>query len=230
MTSNPKQRAALAALELVEDGMLLGLGTGSTAKFFIEALGEKVRGGLDVKGIPTSQWSADLARQNGIELFEPDETTVLDLDIDGSDEITPDGAMIKGGGGAMLREKIVASAARKFVMIADASKRVETLGAFPLPVEVIPFGQTLTIKAIRDVLSGQGFQNPQISLRPAANGEGFFITDSGNLVADLKLGRIEDPQALDAGLTMIPGVVTTGLFLGFDVHQILATEDGFLDG
>ncbi|GGY49540.1 ribose-5-phosphate isomerase RpiA [Parvularcula lutaonensis] len=230
MADSPKKRAALAALELVEDGMRLGLGTGSTAKFFIEALGEKVRTGLDVKGVPTSRWSEELARKNGIELFEPDETTVLDLDIDGSDEITPDGSMIKGGGGAMLREKIVARAARKFVMIADASKRVHTLGAFPLPVEVIPFGQALTVRAIREVLSEEGFSNPQITLRAAPNGEGFFLTDAGNLVADLALGRIQNPETLDRKLTMIPGVVTTGLFLGFDVHQILATEDGFLDG
>lgn len=227
--TNPKQRAALAALDLVEDGMKLGLGTGSTAKFFIEGLGEKVRQGLEVSGIPTSKASEDLARANGIPLFEADEATVLDLDIDGSDEITVDGAMIKGGGGAMLREKIVARAAKTFVMIADASKRVDILGGFPLPVEVISFGQATTIAEIRRVLDAQGLPSDKITLRAAADGKGFFQTDSGNLVADLQLDRIEDPEALDVALTMIPGVVTTGLFLGFNVKQILATEEGFLD-
>ncbi|NNU17707.1 ribose-5-phosphate isomerase RpiA [Parvularcula sp. ZS-1/3] len=229
MTSNPKERAALAALDLVEDGMKLGLGTGSTAKFFIEHLGQRVRQGLDVEGVPTSKASEELARANGIPLFELAETTVLDLDIDGSDEITPDGSMIKGGGGAMLREKIVARASKRFVMIADVSKRVQTLGAFPLPIEVIPFGQAATIGEVRRELERLGYEGTDISLRSAEAG-GFFETDSGNLVADLKLGRIEDPKALDEALTMIPGVVTTGLFLGCDVHQILATEDGLLNG
>ena len=228
--TNPKERAALSALELVEDGMKLGLGTGSTAKFFIDGLGERVRQGLQVQGVPTSQASEDQARALGIPLIELAETTVLDLDIDGSDEITRTGAMIKGGGGAMLREKIVARAAKTFVLIADASKRVETLGRFPLPVEVIPFGQASTIGEIRAVLEDLRIPGRQITLRPAADGNGFFETDSGNLVADLQLDRIEDPHALDQALTMIPGVVTTGLFLGFDVHQILATEEGFLDG
>lgn len=229
MSDLAKKRAAEAALDLVRDGMALGLGTGSTATFFIEGLAERVRLGLDVCGVPTSEATAALARRLGVPLIEPNELTVLDLDIDGADEVTPAGAMIKGGGGAMLREKIVARASRRFVLIADASKRVTTLGRFPLPVEIEPFGAMLTIRAIRETLSGLGFDPQGLALRPDPASRGFFKSDGGNLVADLKLQRIEEPEALDRELTLIPGVVTTGLFLGFDVHQILATEDGLLN-
>jgi ribose 5-phosphate isomerase A len=230
MSDQAKKRAALAALEEVRSGMRIGLGTGSTAAFFIEALGEKVRSGLDVQGVPTSKTTASLAESAGIPLFEPDETTVLDMTVDGADEVTAAGAMIKGGGAALLREKIVARAARRFVLIADASKRVETLGRFPLPVEIVPFAEGASVRAIREVLQNLGYEAAELQLRPAKDRRGFAETDNGNLVADLKLGRISDPEALDRALTLIPGVVTTGLFLGFEVKQILATEDGFLDG
>ncbi|MEM9839190.1 MAG: ribose-5-phosphate isomerase RpiA [Pseudomonadota bacterium] len=230
MSDELKRRAAEKALALVEDGMRLGLGTGTTARFFLEGLGERVRGGLEICGVPTSKETAQLARALNIPLLEPAETTRLHMAVDGADEVTPRGEMIKGGGGAMLREKIVAQAADRFILIADGSKRVETLGAFPLPVEVIPFGLALTIRQIREALAGLGLSSADVRLRPAAEGQGFAETDNGNLIADLSVGRIVDPEALDTTLTMIPGVVTTGLFIGLNVHQLLATEDGFLDG
>ncbi|MCQ8185158.1 ribose-5-phosphate isomerase RpiA [Parvularcula maris] len=224
MTS-AKRHAANAALELIGDGMKLGLGTGSTAALFLDALAEKVRGGLDIEGVPTSQRTEERARELGIPLFQPDETTRLDLVIDGADEIDAQGRMIKGGGGAMLGEKIVASAAAKFVLVADVSKRVGTLGRFPLPVEVVPFAYATTIRAIRETLTALGYEGAKVELR-GAEGGGFAETDSGNLIADLHLGRIMEPEELDAALTLIPGVVTTGLFIGFDVHPLIADENG----
>lgn len=229
MSDRAKQRAAEAALELVENGMVIGLGTGSTAKFFIEGLGKKIAQGWDLVGIPTSQASERLANAAGVPLVTADETTRIQLDVDGADEITPGGAIIKGGGGALLREKIIAQAAEKFVVIADASKRVETLGGFPLPVEIEPFAMALTVRAIRDVLERHGFTNVPMRLRPADAG-GFFETDGGNLIVDLKLERIENPGPLDLDLTMLPGVVTTGLFLGLKPKQLLATDTGLLPG
>ncbi|MEM9284526.1 MAG: ribose-5-phosphate isomerase RpiA [Pseudomonadota bacterium] len=229
MSDHAKRLAAEAALELVEEGMILGLGTGSTANFFLAGLGAKIRAGIDIRGVPTSQASEALAIKHGVTIIAPDETTVIDLDVDGADEITPGGAIIKGGGGALLREKIVARAAKRFVVIADASKCVEMLGAFPLPVEVETFGHALTITAIREVLAEQGFADAPVTLRPAKDG-GFFVSDGQNLVVDLALGRIEDPGALDHALTMLPGVVTTGLFLGLKPLQLLASEDGLIDG
>ena len=229
MSDIAKRLAAEAALELVQDGMILGLGTGSTANFFLEGLGAKIRAGMEIRGVPTSKASEALALKHGVPIISPDETTVIDLDVDGADEITPDGAIIKGGGGALLREKIVARAAERFVVIADASKRVETLGDFPLPVEIETFGAPLTIRAIREVLMDQGFSGAQMTLRPAKEG-GFFVSDGQNLVVDLALGRIDDPQSLDHALTMLPGVVTTGLFLGLGPEQLLATEKGLIDG
>lgn len=227
MSDEAKKRAADAALRLVENGMVLGLGTGSTAKFFIEGLGAKVAQGWDLVGIPTSRASEELAHKAGVPLITPDEGTTIDLDVDGADEITPGGAIIKGGGGALLREKIIAQAATRFVVIADASKRVETLGRFPLPVEIEPFGAGLTIRAIRSVLERHGYASPPLRLRPAERG--FFVTDGGNLIVDVKLGRIEDPGGLDEALTLLPGVVTTGLFLGLKPTQLLATADGLLE-
>lgn len=229
MTDDLKRRAALKALDLVDDGMRLGLGTGSTAGYFLEALGEKVRAGLEICGVPTSEATAQLARSLNIPLLEPAETTRLHLAVDGADEVTRRGTMIKGGGAAMLREKIVAQAADRFILIADSSKRVETLGAFPVPVEVIPFGLALTVRQIREALAGIGLSSAEVTLRPAADGQGFAKTDNGNLIADLSVGRIDDPEAFDTTMTMIPGIVTTGLFIGLNVTQILASEDGFLD-
>ncbi|MEE4207664.1 MAG: ribose-5-phosphate isomerase RpiA [Parvularcula sp.] len=228
MSETAKKQAAEAALELVQDGMTVGLGTGSTAKYFIEGLGEKARRGMEVLGVPTSKATEALARQAGVPIVIPDETTLIDIDVDGADEVTVDGSMIKGGGGALLREKIVARAATKFILIADASKRVEVLGRFPLPVEIESFGFGLTLRALRQVLSDHGFESPKIELRPSSDRRGFFESDGGHLIADLHLQRIEEPEALDHALSLVPGVITTGLFLGLHPRQILATEDGLL--
>ena len=225
MTQQHKERAAMAALELVKDGMVLGLGTGSTAAFFISGLGDKVRQGLDIKGIPTSEESAEAARAAGIELITPDETTIIDLDVDGADEIDPHGYLIKGGGAALLREKIIARAAREFVVIADASKDVAQLGKFPLPIEIESFSPALTVRAVREALAGLGYENVPLDLRPREEG-GFVITDGGNLVLDARLGRITDAPALEKALVMIPGVVDCGLFIGLATRIILGTDQG----
>lgn len=219
--TDPKTRAARAALEEVQDGMTLGLGTGSTAARFVELLGEAR---LDVRGIPTSDATAALARERGIALAVPDEATIIDLAVDGADEADPDGTLIKGGGAALLREKIIAQAAKRFVVIADDSKRVPHLGAFALPVEVERFAWGLTVAAIRETLAKVGYENPQLRLRP--EGSGFALTDGGNYVLDCALGRITDAGALDAALTMIPGVVTTGLFVGLADTIIYGTDQG----
>ncbi|MEM6649745.1 MAG: ribose-5-phosphate isomerase RpiA [Pseudomonadota bacterium] len=225
MTDIAKQNAAQAALPYVKEGMVLGLGTGSTIAFFIKALGEKVRAGLDVKAIPTSEASAQLAQAAGIELFIPDETTTIDLVVDGADEVEPGGAMIKGGGGALLREKIIAQAAEHFVMIADQSKDVSHLGAFALPIEIDPFGWALTVRHIRDILHHQGFEGFSLDLRAAPEG-GSLLSDGGHYIIDAQLGRIQDPAKLDLALTMVPGVVTTGLFIDIAKTLIFGTQEG----
>lgn len=225
MSTLAKQNAAAAALAFVEPGMTLGLGTGSTAKAFITMLGERVRAGLDVVGIPTSTRSDALARDGGIPIITPDETTTIDLAIDGADEATPAGALIKGGGGALLREKIIAGAAQRFIVIADASKRVSRLGAFPLPIEITPYSYGLTVRAIRRVCERQGLRG-DFTLRARDDGEGFFITDGGNYIVDAALGDIPEPAALDEKLTLLPGVVTTGLFTAHTTDLIFGSETG----
>ncbi|MEM9233901.1 MAG: ribose-5-phosphate isomerase RpiA [Pseudomonadota bacterium] len=224
MTTDPKMQAALAALELVENGMVLGIGTGSTAAKFITALGEKVRAGLEVEGIPTSEASASAARAAGIELIEPDESTVIDLAIDGTDEVDAAGHLIKGGGAALLREKIIAHAAKRFVVIADDSKSVSLLGAFPLPIEVERFSFALTVRALRDTLAALGFDRVDLSLRSGP--EGFVLTDGGNYIVDARLGRIEDPAKLEKALNQIPGVVESGLFINMADQVILGSASG----
>ena len=219
--TDPKLRAAEAALAEVRDGMTLGLGTGSTAAHFVRLLGERR---LDVRGVPTSDATAALARECGIELAVPDEATVIDLAVDGADEADPEGSLIKGGGGALLREKIVARAARRFVVIADAAKRVSNLGAFPLPVEIERFAWGLTVKAVREALGEAGYEGSELRLRP--EGSGFALTDGGNYVLDCALGRIANAESLDRALTMIPGVVTTGLFVGLAQTIYYGTDDG----
>lgn len=215
----------MAALSHVTSGMTLGLGTGSTAAFFIKLLGEKIRTGLEVKGVPTSKATADLARQAGIELIIPDETTPIHLAVDGADEADPTGHLIKGGGGALLREKIIAAAAERFIVIADASKQVTRLGAFALPIEIEPFGWALTVRAIRATLVAEGYPTPQLQLRSLPEEEGFFRSDGGNLVVDANLERIEDPATLDRALTLLPGVITTGLFVGLADQVIFGHAD-----
>lgn len=220
-----KKAAARAAAELVRSDMVLGLGTGSTAAHFVAAIGEKVRDGLIVSAVPTSEDTARKAAAAGIELIEPDETTIIDLAVDGTDEVDGRKQLIKGGGGALLREKIIANASKRFVVIADASKKVAQLGAFPLPVEIDRFSYALTVSAVRAAVAALGFRNADIRLRVTPAGPA-FVSDGGNYILDLKLGRIEDAPALDAALSAIPGVVETGLFIGLADEIILAGPGG----
>jgi len=207
--------------------MHLGLGTGSTAAHFVAALGERVRGGLEVVGVPTSEATRRQAEDEGLSLTTLDETPELDLTIDGADEIDDSLRLIKGGGGALLREKIVAAASRRMVVIADNAKRVDRLGRFPLPIEVVPFGLEATRRAIARALDLTGNRG-DLRLRSAANG-GPFATDGGHYIFDAHLGRIDAPEVLAAVLVTIPGVVEHGLFLGLATGAILATDAGLIE-
>ena len=220
-----KKQAADAAVELVKPEMTLGIGTGSTAAHFITALGARVRDGLYVAAVPTSEDTARKAAAVGIELIEPDETTIIDLAVVGADEVDGAKNLIKGGGGALLREKIIANAARRFVVIADASKKVAQLGAFALPVEIDRFSFALTVRAVRETLAALGYENADIGLRAGPAGPA-FISDGGNFILDCRLKRISDAAALDAALTRLPGVVETGLFIGIADDIILAGPNG----
>ena len=226
-TDEYKRQAAEAALKLVQDGMTLGLGTGSTAAHFVAGLGAMVRDGLNITGIPTSEGARELAQAAGVPLTTPDETTRIDLAVDGADEI--DGALqlIKGGGGAHLREKIVARRAEKFVVIADASKCVSQLGAFALPVEITPALWGLTVSEIRAALAECGYENACISLRRLADG-GEVLSDNGGYIIDCALDRIVDAERLDLAVRNIPGVVETGLFLGMTDLAFIAGPDGIV--
>lgn len=221
-----KINAAAAALDYVKDGMLLGLGTGSTAAHFIRLLGERVRQGLRVSGVPTSEATRALAEAAGIPLTDIDKVARLDVAIDGADEIDPDLQLIKGGGGALLREKIVAAASAHFVVIADDSKDVDQLGAFPLPIEVTPFGFTLAATRIYEVLRGLGCPGTDVVLREGGQAGKPLITDGGNYILDAKAGRIPNPQALADALKKIPGVVEHGLFLGMTRTAIIGKARG----
>ena len=217
--------AAKRACEYVESGMKLGLGTGSTAAWLVRCLGELVRDeGLKIKGVPTSTRTAQLARDVGIQVISLDEARWLDMTIDGADEY--DGALnlIKGGGGALLQEKIVATASDQMIVIADASKKVETLGAFPMPIEVIPFGWQTSKVLVEEALVGMDVMGATTSLR--MNGQTPFITDEGNHILDLHLNRIGNARQLSLVLNQIPGVVENGLFI--DICDIVIT--GYGDG
>jgi ribose 5-phosphate isomerase A len=217
-----KLKAAQRALELVSPGMTVGLGSGSTATLWIRLLGEQVRDhGLKIRAIASSEDSEHLGRSFGIPITSFDECEFLDLTVDGADEIAPGLALIKGGGGKLLREKIVASATRRFVIIADQSKVVKTLGAAPLPVEVIPMAAPL----VRRSLEQLGFH---VHLRPGAGGSP-YITDEGNLLFDCSGMLIEDPERLAATLDRTVGLVEHGLFLHFAKLAIVATEDGVIE-
>ena len=225
MTSDDmKREAARAALEHVESGMRLGLGTGSTAKHFVELLAERVKGGLSVVCVPTSERTRAQANGLGIALTSLEETPELDLCVDGADEIGPGLALIKGGGGALLREKIVAYASRSMIVIADATKLVAAFGAFPVPVEVAPFGLEATRRAIARVAGERGVSG-EIVLRRTAEGH-VFVTDGGHHILDCHFPRLGDPSALAAGLVSIPGVVEHGLFLGFANLAYVAGAEG----
>jgi ribose 5-phosphate isomerase A len=219
-----KRQAAARALEHVRDGMKLGLGTGSTAKHFVELLGERVRGGLDVIGVPTSEATRADAVRCGIPLTTLDDVDRLDLTIDGADEIDPSLNLIKGGGGALLREKIVAAASDRMIVIADDSKWVEVLGRFPLPVEVVPFGLAATRRAIGEAIARSG-NSGQMVLRNGKDGH-VFVTDGGHWIVDAHLGRIADADRLAGLLTSIPGVVEHGLFIGLASMAMLAGPQG----
>jgi ribose 5-phosphate isomerase A len=213
-----KQRAGFRAAEFIEDGMAVGLGTGTTAHWMVERLGERVRAGLRVRCVPTSRRTEEQARALGIPLVSLGEAASLDLALDGADEIGPGLALIKGGGGALLREKLVASAARRFVVIADASKRVEVLGRFPLPVEVVQFGWELTARRVAAVTSVEP------ALRRAAGGEP-FVTDNGNYILDCRCGAIPDPARTERELKSLTGVVESGLFVNMADLAVIADGD-----
>ncbi|SFB39220.1 ribose-5-phosphate isomerase [Rhizobium sp. NFR07] len=218
-----KVKAAAAALAYVEDGMKLGIGTGSTAEEFVRLLAEKVHGGLRVEGVPTSERTARLCLELGVSLKSLDELPELDLTIDGADEVDANLTLVKGGGGALLREKIVAAASKQVIVIADESKVVETLGAFPLPIEINAFGQVATRIAIEKAASRLGLAG---SLSMRKSGEDIFMTDGGHYILDASFGRIPDAEALSAELNLIPGVVEHGLFIHMASLAIIAGPAG----
>ncbi|MES1158586.1 MAG: ribose-5-phosphate isomerase RpiA [Terricaulis silvestris] len=224
MSDAAKLNAARAALDYIKDGMTLGLGSGSTAAHFVRLLGERVRGGLKVRGVPTSEETRKLAEHGGIPLVDLSDVDYLDLDVDGADEVDPHFRLIKGGGGALLREKIVAAASRDMIVIADAGKAVEALGAFPLPIEVIPFGHHATCIRALQVLAECRCANSEITLR--RKGGAPFVTDNGNYVMDARVDMIPDPDRLAQTLKGLTGVVEHGLFIGLARTVILGTETG----
>lgn len=216
---NAKRRAGERAVELVEDGMTLGLGTGSTAYWAVARLGERVRDeGLRVRGVPTSRRTEEQARALGIPLVTFADVPELDLTIDGADEIGPGLALVKGGGGALLREKLVAASSRRMVVVADASKRVTVLGRFPLPVEVVPFAWEVTTRRVAEVA--------RCEPAPRRDEGGLYVTDNGNYLLDCPCGAIDDPAALERALKLLPGVVECGLFVGLASLAFVATEAG----
>jgi len=219
-----KRQAAARAVEEVRNGMKLGLGTGSTAKHFVELLGERVRDGLQVIGVPTSEATRADAERCGIRLTTLDELDHLDLTVDGTDEVDPALSLIKGGGGALLREKIVASASDRMIVIADDTKWVERLGRFPLPVEVVPFGLSATRRAMERAFAASGVAG-EMRIRKAADGHA-FVTDGGHWIIDAHLGAIPDAPRLADLLASIPGVVEHGLFIGLASTVILAGSEG----
>jgi ribose 5-phosphate isomerase A len=201
-----KEAAARASLRFVKDGQIVGLGSGSTAAYFIRLLGEEVKNGLRIRCIPSSERSRELAASLGIPLTTLDECQQIDVTVDGADEVDPQLRLIKGGGGALLREKIVASATKQFVIVADATKRVPVLGKFPLPVEVIKFAQAVVVKKIEAL-------GAEVGLRPGADGR-HYLTDENNYILDCRFGQIPDADGLARQLSDMPGVVEHGLFIG----------------
>jgi ribose 5-phosphate isomerase A len=209
-----KEAAARASLRFVKDGQIVGLGTGSTAAYFIQLLGDAVKKGLRIRGIPTSVRSGEQATSLGIPLTTLDECPEIDVTVDGADEVDPQLRLIKGGGGALLREKIVASATKQLVIVADASKRVPVLGRFPLPVEVIKFAQAVVAKKVEAL-------GAKVSLRRAADGKP-YLTDENNYILDCRFERIPDPDGLARQLSDMPGVVEHGLFIGMASVVLIA--------
>ena len=225
MNADAQKRAAAArAVEFVQPGMRLGLGTGSTAKHFVELIGERVRAGLDIIAVPTSEATHADAKRCGIPLTTLDETPELDLTVDGADEIAPDLSLIKGGGGALLREKIVAAASARMIVIADQSKWVGALGGYPLPIEVTPFGFAATRRAVEKAIASIG-RPGLLNLRQGKDGHA-FVTDGGHWIIDAVLGRIDDPEAMAHALSAVPGVMEHGLFVGLAQMAIIGGPDG----
>ena len=216
-----KEAAARASLRFVKDGQVVGLGTGSTATHFIKLLGNEVEKGLRIRGIPTSDRSRELALSLGIPLITLDDCQEIDVTVDGADEVDPQLRLIKGGGGALLREKIVASASRQMIVVADRSKQVPRLGKFPLPVEVIRFAQALVSKRIRAL-------GAEVQLRRNPDGSP-FITDENNHILDCRFGEMRDPDGLARELSWMPGVVEHGLFIGMASLALLARGGEILE-
>lgn len=215
-----KRLSGEAAAELVESGMTVGLGTGSTAAWFVKALA--ARGLKDIRGVPTSEATANLARELGIPLAALDDVKTIDLTVDGADEIGPGLSLIKGGGAALLREKLVWEASTRCVVIADAAKKVEALGKFPLPIEVVRFGHVHTSWRLADIAAE--FDLPPPRLRQADRG--MVVTDGGNLIYDMASGTIAEPPALAAALKSVTGVVDHGLFLDLADEALIGTDQG----
>lgn len=200
-----KKEVGEKAVEYVKDGMIVGLGTGSTVYYFISKLGELVEQGLSIKGVPSSKQTEKIAIELGIPLVSFHEIDQIDVSIDGADEVNPELHLIKGGGGALLREKIIAKAAKTFIVVADSQKYVETLGTFPLPIEVVPFGYEMTMKYIRELGGKPTLRN---------SGGTPFLTDNGNYMIDSSFQEINQPEVLEKNLNLLPGVVDNGLFVG----------------
>ena len=214
-----KELAARAAVEYVKNGHVVGLGTGSTARYVVLALGERVKAGLTIKGVPTSRETAELARQQGIPLIDQDNAWIIDVAIDGADQVDPSFNLIKGGGGALLKEKIVAASAKQFIVMVDHTKRVPVLGgSFPLPIEVVPFGWGSTARKI------EALTKSRVVLRER-NGA-LFKTESGNMIVDVHIDRIDQPRDLEIALNHIPGIVETGLFVNRTDVLIVGTPQG----
>jgi ribose 5-phosphate isomerase A len=218
---NEKELAGHAAAQLVESGNIVGLGTGSTAYFAVVALGERLKAGLKIIGIPTSVATAELARSLGIPLSTLDEHPEIDITIDGADEADPQLRLIKGGGGALLREKIIATASKRMIVVADSSKLVSTLGKFPLPVEIIPFAETVIAKKITAL-------GASCKLRTRADGTP-FVTDEHHHILDCSFGKIADPPALARTLSDMPGVVEHGLFIGIAKMAMIGKGNAIIE-
>ncbi|MGB0906698.1 MAG: ribose-5-phosphate isomerase RpiA [Maricaulaceae bacterium] len=223
--SQAKENAALAALDFIEDGMTLGLGSGSTAEILIEHLGARVAGGMKVQGVPTSARTAECARENGVPLIDADKVERIHLTIDGADEVDPNFFLVKGGGACLLREKIIANASDKMVVIVDASKMVDTLGAFPLPIEVDPFGMALTAEQIYAALMETGCEAGQTVLRQKKDGSGPLITDGGHYILDSRCRKIPNPSETAARLSEIPGVMEHGIFVDLADVIVIGEDD-----
>jgi ribose 5-phosphate isomerase A len=219
-----KHAAAARALDFLTDGMRVGLGSGSTAEAFVDLLGARVRGGLNIVGVPTSERTAQKARSLGIALGNLNDLAPLDVTVDGADESDHSLDLIKGGGGALLREKIVATSSRRMIVIMHGPKLVDTLGAFPLPVEVIEFGHATTARRLKETIAALGYDNVPMTLRKKT--DAVYKTDSSNVIYDLEFGAIRDTAALSTALSCVTGVVEHGLYVGIARTLVVARPEG----